>query len=119
MIDFSELMDDEELGAAPFTLIRETVTHDAEGTPTTTQQRLAATGLVQPPSDDQILMLPEGNRTNNLLVFYTATLVQVGDQKTKQPDVIQYQGRTFRVVRVDSWGNAGYYAAIGQEFVPA
>lgn len=76
------------------------------GTPTETD----AWARVQPPTDDMELV-PEGYRTKERRRFNTLAEVRVADEASGvRADEIVWNGRTWRVFRVDGWRGLGYIA---------
>jgi hypothetical protein len=108
LVDVSELMTDPELTEA-FQIIHRTAgTGRApainSGTPTN------AIGCVQPAKQQQLLMLPEGTRIDNVLRLFVATNVTVdtGNGISSVADLIVFRGKKWTVNVVNDWQDHGY-----------
>ena len=89
------------LGAKPYTVRRypaSTVTdfRIVRGTPTEFVAKIS----VQPAEGDDLLQLPEGQRSRRVLKAYTPTALRTVDELTKTPaDEVQVDGEWFEVQR--------------------
>lgn len=117
LIDVSELMDDPEM-AQPFTVRRPTGSFGNEGIYTKSYKTLALVGPVQPAGPEAAKIVPEGTRLDNLMCFYSVDQLSVGDGKNVEADIVQFQGDSFKVVKVLPWGNNGYWCAYAEGYVP-
>jgi hypothetical protein len=76
---------------------------------------LTVTASAQPhrARPDELLHLPEADRTRESLRLYTETELQTADEETQTPaDLVTWDGEQWEVVRVESWplGLAHYKA---------
>jgi len=75
-------------------------------TPPTTNPGQAAV-MPATPADEAALSV-EGRQGGSVKKFYTEANVQAGDNSTRrEPDVISYGGRDYRVFQVQDWVYAG------------
>lgn len=72
---------------------------------------------VQPASQAQIDLLPEGERGGGAIVaVYTTDDIRSGDGTTTDGDVIEHGGSSYRVGMVQKWPS--YNLAMATEFTP-
>jgi hypothetical protein len=65
---------------------------------------------IQPTNGRDLLRLPEGLRTKQLLSVWTDTPLRTADAPSgPKADVITYQGRQFQVETVLDWAESGEY----------
>lgn len=99
------------LGGAPLAVTRGTAGTLAAGVFTagaTTQ--LTLTAMVQPVSGRDLLRLPEGLRTRELVAVFTPTALRTTDEHAGTPaDRFTWQGRTYEVQLVEEWSHLGGY----------
>jgi hypothetical protein len=118
LVDVAELMSDPDF-AQPFTVKRPTGDFDAGGIFRVTRyEETDAIGSVQPARPETIQMLPEGERTTELIEIWTATEVRKSDAAKSLSDVIVYESRSFRVVNAEGWAAHGYTHVVAEEFSP-
>ena len=105
---------DPELGCTAFTVERITYTRSRTGT--TSRTVIAqAMGCIHPGTPEMLQLLPEEERAEEFIAIYTDYPLSTGTPEASGassftgPDRIQWNGRTWRVVRVRDWQNFGYY----------
>ena len=111
-VDF--LMDDPDLGAHSFTIIRRTgewrggrlIIHPGEENTT----YIDAVGLIVPPSSDQLEFFPEGVRREATKAIYSRTIMHVTEGKDVS-DTITWEGDLYKIVRADPWNEWGFCVA--------
>lgn len=74
---------------------------------------------VQPVSGRDLLRLPEGLRTSELIAIWTATALQTASPQGAPADRIAYNGTNYEVQQVEYWAeNGGYYKVIAKKDGP-
>ena len=119
MLLLTDIIQDEEMGAAPFTILRDHFRFsDGELVPETTET-ISASGVVQPTKDSDLTLVPEEYRSETLLTFYSPVPFSLGFRPDAthsiSPDRIQYAGRSFLVLSVKDWSSFGFSRAIAVE----
>lgn len=95
-------------------------TGDAAGEVTIETFLLTVPMCVQPIKDaDDLLVLPEGQRSSKMMKFYSLLALHCddGDQATGSADamfdVVQWGSEKYKLLHVRNWSDYGYYEAIG------
>ena len=121
-IDVSELMTDPEF-AREFTRRRPTGAFAADGSFAPGYDDSTLVGVVQPASSDDMKILPQGTRLDNVRVFWVAdceedSAVRAGDGKTFESDVLLLGNEAFRVIRAEPRReDGGYFRVWAEGFV--
>ena len=119
-MDITNAIMDQELGRSAFTVERLTYTRSAEGT-TSRAQTFQAMGCVHPGTPEMIQLLPEEERAEEFIAFYTDFPLSLGENdggaEYSVPDRILWNGESWRVVRVRSWTMFGYVQALAVRIV--
>ena len=110
------VMFDPELGSTSFIVERVTYTRSREGTTSrsvTAQMR----GCVHPGTAETLKLLPEEEKNDQFIVIYTDYLLSTGTPEDAGAsfvgaDRIQWNGQTWRVVKVRDWSAFGYVQAL-------
>ena len=115
----TDIIQDEEMGAAPFVILREHYVF-SEGEPVLeSTESFETSGVVQPTRDSDLSLVPEEYRTETLLTFYSPVRFSLGSRpdptRSVAPDRIRYADRSFLVVSVKDWLNHGFSRAIAIE----
>lgn len=81
-----------------------------EGTPST----LSIRAVIQPVRGRDLLRLPEGQRTEEMIAIYTETELQTASAPGGgTADVVSYRGKSYQVQTVEAWNELGnFYKAI-------
>ena len=108
MNDIAELMTDPDF-AQPFQVERATGSFDEGEWVPTAPTILYRAGIVQPASKDQLAVLPEGSRLNNVIVVYCGQELHCDDADSQRSDVIVWHGRPYRVMAAKHWADHGYW----------
>lgn len=67
---------------------------------------------IQPLTGEQLLRLPEGERTRERIIIFTAAQLRTTRQsEVAMADRVAYRGEQFEVESVEAW--AGYYRCVG------
>ena len=119
MLLLTDIIQDEEMGAAPFVILRDHYVF-SEGEPVLeSTETFEISGVVQPTRDSDLSLVPEEYRTETLLTFYSPVRFSLGSRSdathTIAPDRIRYADRSFLVVSVKDWLNHGFSRAIAVE----
>ena len=115
----TDIIQDEEMGAAPFVILRDHYVF-TEGEPVLeSTESFETSGVVQPTRDSDLSLVPEEYRTETLLTFYSPVRFSLGSRPdptySVAPDRIRYADRSFLVVSVKDWLNHGFSRAIAIE----
>ena len=73
---------------------------------------------VQPLSREQLLQLPEGQRTSDALNFYTDLPLFTGDEKKlRSADIVRHRGKRYQIEEVGDWTKTDlpHYRSIGMK----
>jgi hypothetical protein len=71
-------------------------------------ETLSVLGLVQPMTPDELVSIPEGDRTRERFRFYCATALKQIDTSTGRPaDTVDLDGVPYDVDNVEHWPNHG------------
>lgn len=111
-VDVGEIMVDPEL-VQPFTVKRPTTTLANHGVAATTYQELDLSGIVEPATPQEIAMLPEGERSSEIMNFRCAQELLPGDGKSTTGDLALFGGNKYMVIKSERWGavGSGYFKA--------
>ena len=106
---------DPDLGFQGFTVERRKYRRQS-GTSALSDQRLPASGCVQPGTPEMIQLLPAEERNAEFIAVYTEFPLCLGRNGGRAahtvPDRIFWNGETWRVVKVRDWAMFGYYEAL-------
>lgn len=117
MINVGELMTDPDFARA-LTLRRPTGSFGNEGEFTSTYADSSIVGSVQPATPQELEMLPEGSTVRDVISVWSATEIRMGDGNTAEPDVLVIDGASFKVIKAEPWGAAGYFRVFAEGFIP-
>lgn len=117
MINVGELMTDADF-TRTFTLRRPTGTFSDDGEFTSTYADTQLVGIVQPATPNELEMLPEGSRAKDVISVWSATLLRMADGKLLESDILVVDAQSYRVIRAEPWGDAGYFRVFAEGFVP-
>ena len=81
-------------------------TETAQGSP------INKIGIVQPAKQDQLLVLPEGERKDDAILIHCKDEIKVGDSVSSISDIIEWQGNSYRAAFKKPWQLNGYYWVI-------
>jgi hypothetical protein len=95
-------------------------TGDAAGEVTIETFLLTVPMCVQPIKDaDDLLVLPEGQRSSKMMKFYSLQALHCDDGDPPSGsndaifDVVQWGNEKYKLLHVRNWSDYGYYEAIG------
>lgn len=113
MINVAEIVTDPDM-AQTFTVTR-TAGHFAIGgwmndTPTA----ISMYGVVTVPDSRDLEQVPEGDRVLGVMAFHSAQpLYLTRGDNSGISDVITWRGEDYRIIKIRTYADYGYYAAIG------
>jgi len=99
----------------PFTVWRKTGDWVA-GRFVETETSISMSGVVTAAGTKDILQVPEGDRTSQLMVFHSTRPLYVthDDAQGKgTSDEIEWHGERYRLLQIKDWSDFGYYKAYG------
>ncbi len=115
----SDIITDEELGAAPFVIRRRHYVLSAGEAVLTDTKDIPTFGTVHPTADADLTLVPEEYRSEVLRTFYAPVPFSLGVRADPAsftaPDQILYADRTFLVIAVKDWSAFGFSKAIAVE----
>jgi hypothetical protein len=92
-----------------------TMSHGVQ--PTTFETPVPMTCIVQPASPDDLELLEEGQRLNNVQAVWSTIPLRTGNGKDYDADVLEIDGTKFTVVRALNRTRNGYYKVLAEGFV--
>lgn len=118
LVNVSEIMADPDFVSA-FSIKRPRADFDAAGVfGVLDYETITAIGVVQPASPETIQMLPEGERSTEIIEVWSATPMVKSNASDTLSDVIVYGGRSYRVSKLENWTAHGYSYAVAEAFLP-
>jgi hypothetical protein len=106
LVDVSELMNDDDF-AQPFVVKRPTTTLANHGVASTAYREINLIGIVQPATAQEIAMLPEGERSSEIMNFWCTQELFPGDGKEITGDIAIFGGTKYVVIKSTRWGDVG------------
>ncbi len=114
MLNFSSIVKSSLLGYRPFQVERSVTTFQNEGEPTTTLSIFPANGILTPATEKELMLLPEGKRSKNVIKILTVEPLRDTDQDT---DTIIYQGKRYKVFKSKPWQDYGFFRSFAEELI--
>lgn len=115
MISVAEVVNDPEF-AQPFEISRSTGQWIV-GKFQSTAVLVPGYGVIADPTNEEINMVPEGDRAEGVMVFWSSqpmyTTHADGKGGDGSSDILCWRGLKFRVLNVKQFQDYGYYRAIG------
>ena len=121
MISLSDVVNDPDF-AQNFSVIRSTGNFVAGGYQTTSVT-VPFYGIITVASDEDLQMVPEGDRVTGAMLFhssqqiYTTQIDPAANPSSPNQqyiaDKIIWRGLTYRVIKISPWVDFGYWRAIG------
>lgn len=117
-LDLSEIVCDGDLGQ-PFNIIRTTGAFGLGGWTANAPVNIAAFGIACPATDEELRMIPEGDRVEGSHFFASSTPIYKTRSDQNNPansgisDQIAWNGQLYRIMSVGQWMDSGFYWAIG------
>jgi hypothetical protein len=76
---------------------------------------LAGQGNIQPAKDDDLNVLPEGERDGKYIKCYSLGEIRKGDGKGIESDQIIWDGKKYRVMYTKLYKDYGYWFSVAEE----
>lgn len=111
--DVTELLFDPDLGAQEFAVKRRTGKWVGGRLAVSNETVIAAIGIIQPPSAEQLAFFPEGERRKGQIVIYTTTELHL-TEGTNITDDVTWNGEQYKVVNIKRWSDYGYVEAYAE-----
>ena len=119
MLQMTDIILDEEMGATSFVIYREhkeLVDGEAEDDGI---EEIVTSGVVHPTREAELEIVPQEYRRETLCSFYSPVGFSLGsregDTRYTAPDRIHYEGKDYRVIAVKNWQRFGFSKAIAVE----
>ena len=115
--DITHVIDDPEVGGGVrFTVVRQSRkrTLVAGASEKTVNEKLIATGNIQPAQTSDLQLFPEEQRNTKIIVIRSTFTFQLGDDNGSgynPTDYVIYQGEVYKVTRIDMWQSWGFQTA--------
>ena len=107
---------DEELGGAPFVIVRSVYRQSQGEKEHIRDDRYETYGTVHPAKLSDLELLPEEYRHETVLIFHSPVSLSLGirfdDMTFTAPDRILYRFRTYLVISVRDWSSFGFCKAL-------
>lgn len=110
MIDLSEVVNDPDMGES-YTIIRNSGKFVAGGWQVTNTSEIKAFGIVSVASSRDLKQVPEGDRIEAAMVFYSITEMMM-TREGATSDILRWEGEEYRVLKSSPYGTRGYWKAI-------
>jgi hypothetical protein len=111
-VDLTEALSDPQLGEG-FAVTRTVGQFGAGGWQVTSVSTIQMSGVISIASSRDVDTLPEADRVHEMIVINSLVEIFVTSaDKSNTSDVVNYQGKKFRVLRVFNYASRGYWWAI-------
>ena len=70
-------------------------------------RRFEARGSIQPSTDDEIALLPEGTRSDGAVTIWTSCDLKIGSMRDQEPDHVEFKGVEYEVRAEADWFHHG------------
>lgn len=111
-LDMSDVLLDPDF-RTDFAVVRSVESVDGHGRTQTTTTELQVQGVIHPATEEELKILPEAQRVEEIIAVYTATRLTAGDD-THGADRAAWQGGTYKVLKVLDYGQFGFVMALAQ-----
>lgn len=115
MPDISELLFDPDVGGGQDFKVERTIQTRAKGRLVSQPPVVTDVfGNVQPAQPDELEQFPEEDRKYSVMAFRSTFLFQLGSDDgitSVSPDVILYQDKKYRLLKIDDWSAYGWQRA--------
>lgn len=90
--------------------LRQNVTYDANNRPIFAEPTpFMTTGSIQESTPKDLQLLPEGEYSEEVKVYYSQDVLLESSDDTLSSDQIQFEGQTYKVTAKASWDLNGYF----------
>lgn len=96
-----------------FPIIRSVESVNARGRTQSSASEIPAQGVIHPATEEELTILPEAQRVEEIIAVYTATRLTAGDD-THGADRVGWQGGTYKVLKVMDYSQFGFTMALAQ-----
>lgn len=116
MISLDDVVNDADL-AQPFTINRSTGSFQLGGFKTAVTQ-VQSYGIITVAKDQDLQMLPEGDRVSGAMLFHSSTRIYLteydpADSTQHVSDIILWHNQQYRILYIAPWDDYGYWRATG------
>ncbi len=112
MMDMADVLLDPDF-RVDFPIIRSVESVDARGRTQSSASEIPAQGVIHPATEEELKILPEAQRVEEIIAVYTATRLTAGDD-THGADRVGWQGGTYKVLKVMDYSQFGFVMALAQ-----
>lgn len=116
-VSVREMMTDPELVRA-FKIRRPSGSFGNEGVYTSTYKTIDLTGIVQPANPRDVQLLPEGDRSTEIISVWSACRISAADGNKAEADIVLLGEKSYRAIKEVAWGaeGGGYFKVLAQRF---
>jgi hypothetical protein len=108
----AEVVNDPDF-AQTFTIVRSNNGRFVMGKWVNNTIKINAWGSLQPPTPEELEMVPEGDRVTGVVAVHTSMLIyETNVQQGGISDIVNWHGQDYRVMKVFPWQDYGYYKAL-------
>ena len=111
-MNLAAVLSNPDLGGTTFTVFRQSFNKVmGEVIPSVTTGTIV-TGNIQPASSEDLQLYPQEERSEEMIVIlasYAFSLGETGEGSFTSADIVNWQGRKYRVVKVKDWLDQGGY----------
>jgi hypothetical protein len=120
IIQMSDIVNDPYITAPEGYVITRNYGSWVAGIWTVAPTTLQGYGVIRPAKEEELEMVPAGDRVKGLMCFYSSTPIFISgttaqnDGNAHTSDQIAWNGQNWRVVAVGNWTDFGYWKAIAR-----
>jgi hypothetical protein len=104
----------------PATLLRPVFGTEAGGImPISFETPVTISAICQPAGGDDLDLLPEGERLNNVVAVWSTTPLYVANGKDRDSDVLEIDGIRYTVIKLFNRAANGFYKVLAEGYVTA
>ena len=112
-INLSEIVNDPDF-AQPFVITRSQGGAWTNGIWTNVTVTVNAYGVIQPATNKELEMIPDGDRSGGEMMFHTSTPLYEThvNPESGTSDILTWRGTNYRILKVMQWQDFGYWQAL-------